>query len=175
MSALLLLTAWRNICSYPGHCRWEIPALILLTVWRNVCSLPAHWMLEILALILLTLWGNIYSLPAHWIEKYCICSHPAYCTEECLLSSYSLVGEIPALILLTEVDLCSLPAHYMEKYLFPNFCSLYGGISLSSCWLKGTWQRGGFSEVFAEIGTAQVPYTTFQAVPVCALYSRRYS
>ncbi len=41
--------------------------------------------------------------------------------------------------------------------------------------IKGTWQRGGFSGVFAEIGTAQVPYTTFRAVPIWASYSRRYS
>ncbi len=37
--------------------------------------------------------------------------------------------------------------------------------------LKGTWQRGGCCGVFAEIGAAYVPYTTFRAVPVWASYS----
>ena len=37
--------------------------------------------------------------------------------------------------------------------------------------VKGTWQRGGFSGVFAEIGSAEVPYTTFRAVPIWASYS----
>ncbi len=32
-----------------------------------------------------------------------------------------------------------------------------------------------FSEVFAEIGSSWVPYTTFQAVPILASNSRRYS
>ncbi len=41
--------------------------------------------------------------------------------------------------------------------------------------LKGTWQWGGFSGVFAEIGSSWVPYTTFLAVPILASNSRRYS
>ncbi len=44
-----------------------------------------------------------------------------------------------------------------------------------SCILKGTWQWGGFSGVFAEIGSSWVPYTTFRAVPILASNSRRYS
>jgi hypothetical protein len=40
---------------------------------------------------------------------------------------------------------------------------------------KGTWQWGGFSGVFAEIGSSWVPYTTFRAVPILASNSRRYS
>ncbi len=40
---------------------------------------------------------------------------------------------------------------------------------------KGTWQWGGFSGVFAEIGSSWVLYTTFQAVPILASNSRRYS
>jgi hypothetical protein len=39
----------------------------------------------------------------------------------------------------------------------------------------GTWQRGGFSGVLAEIGSAQIPYTKFRAVQILASYSRRYS
>ncbi len=43
--------------------------------------------------------------------------------------------------------------------------------------LKGTWIWGGFSGVFAEIGSSWVPYTiyTFRAVPILAWNSRRYS
>ncbi len=41
--------------------------------------------------------------------------------------------------------------------------------------VKGTWQWGGFSGVFAEIGSSWVPYTTFRAVPILASNSRRYS
>ncbi len=41
--------------------------------------------------------------------------------------------------------------------------------------LKGTWQCGGFSGVFAEIGSSWVPYTTFRAVSILASNSRRYS
>ncbi len=41
--------------------------------------------------------------------------------------------------------------------------------------LKGTWQWGGFSGVFAEIGSSWVPYTTFRAVLIFASISRRYS
>ncbi len=41
--------------------------------------------------------------------------------------------------------------------------------------LKGTWQWGGFSWVFAEIGSSWLPYTTFPAVPIFASNSRRYS
>ncbi len=41
--------------------------------------------------------------------------------------------------------------------------------------LKGTWQWGGFSRVFAEIGSSWLPYTTFRAVPILASISRRYS
>ncbi len=44
-----------------------------------------------------------------------------------------------------------------------------------ACLLKGTWQWGGFSGVFAEIGSSRVPYTTFRAVPILASNSRRYS
>ncbi len=44
-----------------------------------------------------------------------------------------------------------------------------------SCILKGSWQWGGFSGVFAEIGSSWVPYTTFRAVPILALNMRRYS
>jgi hypothetical protein len=40
---------------------------------------------------------------------------------------------------------------------------------------KGTWQWGGFSGVFAEIGFSWVPYTTFRAVPILASNWRRYS
>ena len=40
---------------------------------------------------------------------------------------------------------------------------------------KGTWKWDGFSGVFAEIGSSWVPYTTFQAVPILASNSRRYS
>ncbi len=40
---------------------------------------------------------------------------------------------------------------------------------------KGTWQWGGFSGVFAEIGSSCVPYPTFRAVPILASNSRRYS
>ncbi len=39
----------------------------------------------------------------------------------------------------------------------------------------GTWHWGGFSGVFAEIGSSWVPYTTFRAVPILASSSRRYS
>ncbi len=41
--------------------------------------------------------------------------------------------------------------------------------------LKGTWQRGWFSGVFAEIGSSWVPYTTPRAIPILASNSRRYS
>ncbi len=41
--------------------------------------------------------------------------------------------------------------------------------------IKGTWQWGGFSGVFAEISSSWVPYTTFWAVPILASNSRRYS
>ncbi len=41
--------------------------------------------------------------------------------------------------------------------------------------VKGTWQWGGFSGVFAEISSSWVPYTTFRAVPIFASNSRRYS
>ncbi len=41
--------------------------------------------------------------------------------------------------------------------------------------LKGTWQWGGFSWVFAEIGSSWVPYTTFRAVPIFSWNSLRYS
>ncbi len=40
---------------------------------------------------------------------------------------------------------------------------------------KGTWQWGGYSGVFAEIGSSQAPYTTFLVVPILASNSRRYS
>ncbi len=40
---------------------------------------------------------------------------------------------------------------------------------------KRTWQWGGFSGVFAEIGSSWVPYTTFRAVPILASNSGRYS
>jgi hypothetical protein len=40
--------------------------------------------------------------------------------------------------------------------------------------LKGTWQCGGFSGVFAEIGSSWVPYITFRAVPILASNSWRY-
>jgi hypothetical protein len=40
--------------------------------------------------------------------------------------------------------------------------------------IKGTWQWGGFSGVFAEIGSSWVPYTNFRAVPILASISRRY-
>ena len=48
-----------------------------------------------------------------------------------------------------------------------------GEMGLSS--LKGTWQRGGFSGVFAEIGSSRVPYSKFRAIPIFASNSRRYS
>ncbi len=38
----------------------------------------------------------------------------------------------------------------------------------SNCIFKGTWQWGGFSGVFAEIGSPEIPYTTFRAVPLLA-------
>jgi hypothetical protein len=41
--------------------------------------------------------------------------------------------------------------------------------------LKRTWKWDVFSGVFAEIGSSWVPYTTFQAVPILASNSRRYS
>jgi hypothetical protein len=48
--------------------------------------------------------------------------------EELLLSSCSLHGEIPALILLTVWrNACSLPANCIEKYLLSP-CSLHGEI-----------------------------------------------
>jgi hypothetical protein len=50
-----------------------------------------------------------------------------------------------------------------------------------ACWIaermciKGTWQWGGFSGVFAEISSSWVPYTTFRTVPILASNLRRYS
>jgi hypothetical protein len=44
-----------------------------------------------------------------------------------------------------------------------RFCTNF--LLLKNC-AKGTWQRGGFSGVFAVIGSAWVPYTTFRAVPI---------
>ncbi len=41
--------------------------------------------------------------------------------------------------------------------------------------IKGTWQRGGFCGVFAEIGSAYIPYTTFRAVPILASNSQKHS
>ncbi len=41
--------------------------------------------------------------------------------------------------------------------------------------LKGTWQWGGFSGVFADIGSSWVRYTNLRAVPILASNSQRYS
>jgi hypothetical protein len=64
-----------------------------------------------------------------------------------------------------------------SSIILENF-SKHGRVSLyylTNYNLKGTWQRDGFSGVFAEIGSAKIPYTKFRAVPIWASYSRRYS
>ncbi len=47
------------------------------------------------------------------------------------------------------------------------------GTDFVKCSLKGQW--GGFSGVFAQIGSSWVSYTTFRAIPILASDSRRYS
>jgi hypothetical protein len=164
-------------CSLYG----EIPALILLTVWRNVCSLSAHGMEKYMlsccslyegtvsllsscslygsSLILLSLYGGM-SAPFLLTECRNTCSHRVHCVEKSLLSSCSLRGEMPAIILLPVWrNVCSsscflhgeiptlilltvwknlwyLPAQCMEKYMLSSRL-LFGGISALSCSLHG--------------------------------------
>ncbi len=47
--------------------------------------------------------------------------------------------------------------------------------SFAGLFFIGTWQWGGISGVFAEIGSSWVPYTTFRTVLILASISRRYS
>jgi hypothetical protein len=46
---------------------------------------------------------------------------------------------------------CLLLLSYKKQDLFPRF---FNPAVIESFKLKGTWQRGGFSGVFAEIGSA---------------------
>jgi hypothetical protein len=77
-----------------------------------------------------------------------------------------------------------LPGYWSGSVSRSGFCSGSGFIknfrkklksSIFFIIFKGTWQWGGFSGVFAEIGSAWLPYTTFRAVAILDSNSWRYS
>ncbi len=146
MSALFLLTAWRNTSSHPTHSMGEsLVVFCSLHVEISALSPPFSLYGVMFALFLLTAWRNT-------------CSHPVHCMKISLLSSCSLHG--PALILLsvwrnvcslplTEWrNTCSPPVHCVEESLFSSY-SLHGempaiillpvrsNVGSSSCLLLG--------------------------------------